>query len=47
MEAVYKIHYLKSSLGKELFSEHDHLKIESYTNADGLGQSWNRGIALL
>jgi hypothetical protein len=35
MEAVYRILcYLKSSSGKRLFSQHDHLKIETYTDAD-------------
>jgi hypothetical protein len=36
MEAVYRIlRYLKSSPGKGLlFSQHSHLKIETYTDAD-------------
>jgi hypothetical protein len=39
MEAVYRIFcYLKSSPGKGLmFSRHDHLKIEAYTDADWAG----------
>jgi hypothetical protein len=39
MEAVYRILcYLKSSQGKGLlFSQHDHLKIEAYTDADWAG----------
>jgi hypothetical protein len=39
IEAVYRILcYLKSSQGKELlFSQHDHLKIKAYTNANWAG----------
>jgi hypothetical protein len=44
MEAVYHIlHYLKSSSGKGLlFSQHDHLKIEAYTDADWAGSIMDR-----
>jgi len=44
MEAVYCIlRYLKSSLGKGLlFSQHDHLKIEAYTDADWDGSIMDR-----
>jgi hypothetical protein len=46
MEAVYRIlHYLKSSPGKGLlFSPHDHLKIEAYTDADWAGLIIVEGI---
>jgi hypothetical protein len=44
MEAVYRIIcYLKSSSGKRLFSQQDHLKIEAYTDADGLARFWING----
>ena len=39
MKAVHRIRsHLKSSLGKGvLFAQHDHLKIEAYTDADWAG----------
>jgi len=48
MEAVYHILcYLKSSLGKGLlFSQHDHLKIKAYTNADWAGLIMDRRSTL-
>jgi hypothetical protein len=44
MEAVYRIlRYLTSSLSKGLlFSQHDHLKIEAYTDADWAGSTMDR-----
>jgi len=44
MEAVYRIlRYLKSSPGKGLlFSQHDHLKIEAYTDANWAGSITDR-----
>jgi hypothetical protein len=44
MEAVYRIlRYLKSSPSKGLlFSPHDHLKIEAYTDADSVDSIRNR-----
>jgi len=44
MEVVYRIlRYLKSSPGKGLlFSQHDHLKIEAYTDADWAGSITDR-----
>jgi hypothetical protein len=44
MEAIYRIlRYLKSSPGKELlFSPHDHLKIEAYTDANWAGSITDR-----
>jgi len=44
MEAFYHILcYLKSSPGKELlFSQHDHLKIKAYTDADWVGSIMDR-----
>jgi hypothetical protein len=44
MEVVYRIlRYLKSSLGKGLlFSQHDHLKIEAYTDAYWVGSITDR-----
>jgi hypothetical protein len=44
MEAFYHIlRYLKSSPGKELlFSQHDHLKIKAYTDADWAGSIMDR-----
>jgi hypothetical protein len=44
MEVVYRIlRYLKSSPGKGLlFSRHDHLKIEAYTDADWAGSIMDR-----
>jgi hypothetical protein len=38
-KAVYRIlRYLKSPVGKGLlFARHDHLKVEGYTNANGVG----------
>jgi hypothetical protein len=44
MEAVYRIlRYLKSSPGKGLlFAQHDHLKVEGYTDADWAGSVTDR-----
>jgi len=48
MEAIYRIlRYLKSSSGKGLlFSRHDHLKIEAYTNTNWVGSIMDRQSTL-